>query len=112
MAKPCVKYVVGKMDKRMDLLELTRTTDGQGGFTEVWNQVSSVWANLEPASGYSKFQAHQLQNPISHNAICRYRSDITPAKRLRYDSRIFLIKESLNMHEAGAFMKLRLLEQP
>lgn len=112
MAKPCVSYVVGKMDKRMDLLAITRTPDGQGGFTESWAAESALWASLEPASGYSKFQAQQMQNPISHSAICRYRSDVTPAKRLSYSGRTFIIKEVLNMHEANSFLKMRLLEQP
>jgi SPP1 family predicted phage head-tail adaptor len=99
-----------KMDKRIALQVVTQTSDGQGGYTESWATTATIWAEIKPQSGYVKFQAFQNENPTSHDITIRYRNDITIAKRFLFGSRVFLIKEIINIEEASVFMRIKAVE--
>lgn len=107
----CSKYLPAKMDKRVSIQTRTQTTDGQGGFTESWATDATVWARIEPMKGYEKFQAMQLQVPLTHKVTIRYRSGLTTAKRMLFGARVFDIKEVINLDEANNFLVLKCLEQ-
>lgn len=109
MAK-CTKYASPKMRQKISIQTNTQTTDGQGGFTESWATDATVWASIEPAKAYEKFQAAQMDTPITHNIMIRYRSGVTTKKRLLYGSRVFDIKEVINIDEANAFLKIIAIE--
>jgi SPP1 family predicted phage head-tail adaptor len=106
----CGKNPFAKMNKRVALQSVTQTGDGQGGFTESWATVASVWASIEPVKGWEKMQAMQMQTPVTHNVTVRYDSRIATAKRLLYGSRVFEIKECLNDMEESVMLKLKCLE--
>lgn len=110
MATACAKNPVAKMDRRVTVQAITQTTDSQGGFTESWADVISLWASIEPMSDYEKFQAQQLQTNTTHKITIRYYSGITTKHRLLYGSRVFNIKGILNLNEQNAFMQLKCVE--
>jgi SPP1 family predicted phage head-tail adaptor len=110
MAKQCVKYPTARMDKRVLLQGPSYSSDGQGGSQETWNDISQVWAQIQPLNGYEKMQAMMIQSPITHKVMMRYRSDVTTALRLLYQDRVFDIKEVINVDEAKAFLQLRCVE--
>lgn len=98
------------LDKEITIQSNTQTTDSQGGYTESWATLATDWADIQPASGFEKFQANQLQAKITHNIIIRYRSDVTAANRILYGSRTFAIKEVINMSEANTYLKIKAVE--
>jgi SPP1 family predicted phage head-tail adaptor len=104
--RPCLKNPVSKMDKRVSLQTVTQSTDSQGGYTDSWATTATVWASIEPLKGYEKYQAMQMETPITHKVMTRYDSRITTAKRLLYGSRIFNIKEAINEGEQNTFLRL------
>lgn len=110
MVSTCNKSIVAQMNRRIELQEVVRESDGQGGFTEGWTPIATVWAKIEPIKAYEKFQAAQMQTPVTHKIMVRYHSGITTACRILYDGRIFDIKEVVNVDEAGAFMRLTVVE--
>jgi SPP1 family predicted phage head-tail adaptor len=61
--------------------------------------------------GDEKFQAMQLQTPTIHKVTMRYRAGVTTAKRLLYGSRVFDIKEVINVDEANSILVLKCMEQ-
>lgn len=99
------------MNKRVAIQVDTQTPDGQGGFTSSWATIATVWASINPVKGYEKFQAGQLQTPVTHDILIRYRSGIITANRLLFNSRIFEIKEIINQNEDNVFLKLKCLEK-
>ncbi len=109
MSKVCSLGCV-KLDRRITLQSIARTSDSQGGYTEVWSDIASVWAQIKPVKGYEKFQAMQNETPVSHDIIIRYRSGVTTKNRFTYDSRTFHIKEVLNVDEAGVYLKIKAIE--
>ncbi|MBN9265960.1 MAG: phage head closure protein [Hyphomicrobium sp.] len=89
---------------------MTQAGDGQGGFTETWATEATLWAAIEPTKGYERYQAQQVQMPVTHKITIRYRSGVTTKKRFLFGSRVFEIKEVLNQNEANEFLELRAVE--
>lgn len=104
-------YLPGTMKHRVTLQSISRVSDGQGGYTESWTDVADLWASIEPVKGYEKYQAMQVQTPVSHKMVIRYRSGVTTKNRILYGSRVFDIKEVLNVNEDGRFLQIKALEQ-
>jgi SPP1 family predicted phage head-tail adaptor len=103
--------LIAAMRKRVTIQNSTTLSDGQGGFTETWVDGAVVWASLEPAKGYERFQAMQMQTPITHKIVMRYRTDVTTATRLKYENRIFWIQECLNVEERKRFLQITAVER-
>ena len=111
MAKDCINYAPARMDKRMTIQNPVRVSDGQGGFTETWPDGATVWAWVEPMKGYERFQAMQMQTPVTHKIMVRYRADITTASRLRLGDRVLWVREILNPGEARQFLNIKAQER-
>jgi SPP1 family predicted phage head-tail adaptor len=113
MGKGCVKYLPARMDKYIQIQEVTRVSDGGGGFTESWNTTGDDYASIEPVKAYEKFQASQMEVPISHKMMMRFRDDIaiTAKQRILYDDRVFDIKEVINVNEDSAYLKITAIEK-
>ena len=107
----CIKYGVVDLNRRVIIQSVTRTSDGQGGYTEVWATFATVWASIVPMKGYEKFQAAKLETPVSHKMMMRYRSGVTTAMRILWGTRVFDIKEVLNMNEDNSFLQIIAIEK-
>lgn len=110
MAKACNKYLPARMDKRVEIRSVTQVSDGQGGFTESWSTVATVWAYIKPLKEYERMQAMQLESPRSHKITIRYRSGITADQRIVWSGRTFHIKGVINPDEANNFLELTCME--
>lgn len=104
MGKCCTD--VSKMRHRVIIQSVSQVSDGQGGFTETWTDGATVWCSILPLRGFEKFQAMQMETPVTHEIVMRYRSDVTTFKRLKSGTRIFQITEALNVEERGWFLQI------
>jgi len=82
------KVTVGGLKKRVTILKQVRVSDGQGGFTETWQEAGTVWAAIEPISGREYYEAMQLASDVTHRVRMRY-MDLTPHEKIKYDDRVF-----------------------
>ncbi len=103
--------MVASFRKRVVIQTVSQVTDGQGGFTDTWNNIETVYASIEPMKAYERFQAMQMQVPVSHKIVMRYHSAVTTSCRLTYQSRIFWVKEIINIEERGRFLKINAIER-
>lgn len=110
MARSCTKHPPARMNKRVTLQSVSRDEDGQGGFTEEWIDGDTIWASIEPLKGWERMQAQQLENPITHKVMIRYRSGVTADMRLIYGDRVLGVKEVINLDEDNAFLRLMCVE--
>lgn len=110
MTKCCASLVNG-MDKRVSIQAVTQTSDGQGGFTESWTTSATVWASIEPLKGWERMQAMQVQTPVTHKLVMRYRSGVSTGMRILYKARVFAIKEVINEMEQDRFLIIKAIEQ-
>jgi len=82
------KVTVGGLKKRVTILKQVPVSDGQGGFTETWQEAGTVWAAIEPISGREYYEAMQLASDVTHRVRMRY-MDLTPHEKIKYDDRVF-----------------------
>jgi SPP1 family predicted phage head-tail adaptor len=96
---------------KVTLQTKTLTTDGQGGSTATWSDVTTLWCAIEPTKGYERYQAMQMQTPITHKITTRYAASVTTACRLKFGDRIFNVVEVINTEERNRFLIIKALER-
>ena len=82
---------IGDLKKRIELQSPSNAADGMGGFTVTWTSVAHIWAAVWPVSASEQIAAGGNPMTISHRIRIRYRSDITNAWRIVYDSTYYNI---------------------
>jgi len=95
---------------RISIEQLTRTADGQGGFTESWSQFASVWANIVPTSAAERFFAQRIESNVTHKIGIRYLSGVASEMRIIFETRIFQIHGVRKIDEEKWFMILDCVE--
>ncbi|WP_018130710.1 phage head closure protein [Effusibacillus pohliae] len=77
---------------RVTIQQQVRTPDGQGGYTEQWVDLKTVWAHIEPVVEISQAREEITgQQPVpmlSYKVRIRYDAAMTPDKRLKWRTRI------------------------
>lgn len=76
-----------------------RTPDGMGGYTETPTDVTNIPARIEPLEGRELLMAQQTGMDRPHRFTLRYRSGMTGATTIVYDSRTFDIKSVMDPEE-------------
>jgi SPP1 family predicted phage head-tail adaptor len=104
---------IGALRHRVTFQTLTRTPDGQGGYTSSWADMSTnptVWGEVVPKSTPERFFSQAIQYQRTHQVTIRYRSDLTQEMRMLFDSRIFQIKGIRKPDERRFFLIIDLEE--
>ena len=95
--------LASRLRHRVTLQQEVHTSDGAGGTTKTWSNISDLWAEIIPVAGAAGSALNklggkevvlgdQVQAEISHKITLRYRSGVTPDMRLVYESGIFNIR--------------------
>lgn len=100
----------GELRHRLVLEERVATPDGLGGETESWLEIGRPWGRIEPASGAERLVGDQLEARVTHNITVRYRAGVTPAHRLRMDTRVFEVLSVTNRFERSAWLECQCRE--
>jgi SPP1 family predicted phage head-tail adaptor len=95
---------------RVTFQRTKQTEDTAGGFTESWIDIASVWAKIEPVKSYERFVAMQTETHVSHKITIRYNKDVTTAKRMLFDGRVFDITGVVNVNEDNIAMVITAIE--
>jgi len=69
----------GRLRERVTISRLVRTPDGQGGFSESWTTLATIWAAVEPYSVRYVVEGRQPEEDIRYRITVRRRSDLVPA---------------------------------
>ncbi len=103
--------LIATFRKRVTIQSSSRVSDGQGGFVETWNSGSTVWASIEPKPGNEVFQASQTMALTTHRIMMRYTSEVTDASRIIYGTRVFYVKDVIDVEERGRFLLIKAIER-
>lgn len=90
---------IGTLRHRIQIQTKTISEDSLKQQIESWTDVDTVWARIEPLSGREYFQARQEIAEVSVKVTVRYRNDIAPSMRLRFEDRIFEVLSVINPEE-------------
>lgn len=96
--------MIGTLRHRVTIEEKARVSDGGGGGTVTWSTVATVWASIDPVSGFKRMQSEQLQSRITHVVRIRERDGITTAMRIRLGARLFAIRSIINEGERDRWL--------
>ena len=102
---------IGALRRRVTLEAPVRTPDGGGGVTVTWALVATLWAELKSLSGAEIVIAEGLQGKVTHELTIRKRMDVSPAMRLRYGARIFIIWAVLDRDLPDPFIRIQAEER-
>lgn len=83
----------GRLRERAAIQAATVTQNTSGELIESWATETTVWAQVLPGSVSERFSAaaSQRASEITHTVRMRFRTDITPKKRLLWETRILEI---------------------
>ena len=103
----------GQLRHTIAIQEQSATSDGMGGQSLSWSNVSgmaTVPAAIWPVSSKERIESLKLELQITHKIRIRYRSGITSKNRLVFGSRIFNIISILNHDEKNIQLDLLVVE--
>jgi SPP1 family predicted phage head-tail adaptor len=101
----------GKLNKRIQIMELAQISDGGGGYEDALVPVKTVWAHIQPVSGREYWQAQQAQAQISHKVTIRYTNVVNRSHVLSFNGKNYDIQYIINVDEANRFLEIYVLER-
>lgn len=101
----------GKLDKRIEIMELAQISDGGGGYEDALVPVKKLWASFIPLSGREYWQAQQTQAQISHKIVVRYTEAINRSHIVRFKNKDYDVQYLINIDEANRFLEIHVLER-
>lgn len=79
----------GRLDRKITILERVIEKNSFGEHVASYDSLATVCAEAKPASGSERYVAQQFVAEITHIFTIRYRNDVTPLNRIRFDGRDF-----------------------
>lgn len=77
----------GLLNRRVRILARFVETDSHRQPVEQWQEIAAVWARVEPLGGREAFGQQQYVATGDVRFTIRYRADLTPLNRLRFEGR-------------------------
>lgn len=94
----------GRLSARLDLETPADLPDGQGGVSEGWTPVASVWGRIEPLRALPGEAAGASIAPVTHRITVRYRDDVRHAMRFVHRGRALLIRAVRDPDESRRYL--------
>ncbi|UWQ15578.1 head-tail adaptor protein [Aliiroseovarius sp. M344] len=94
------------LNRKLILEEPVRSPDGAGGFSQTWQALGQVWAEIKPGTGRERAAGFATVSTISFRITVRAAPEAAPSRpqpdhRFRAGSRIFRIL-AVTEADAGA----------
>lgn len=105
-----MKFSVGKLRHKIDIIKKSVVRKSGGGFTETWSVESSIWAQIKPKTGGYLLTHNDKKSNVTHDIIIRSNSIVTTKKLIRFGSRFFSVDGVYDIDERGRYMKIDSIE--
>lgn len=102
----CCNLTSGKLRHSIVIERATKTGDGGGGSSNVWNPVATIRSFIKPISGGERFQAMRIEADTTHRIFIRYRADILTSDRVNYGGRLMQIRALINLEEMNKWVEI------
>jgi SPP1 family predicted phage head-tail adaptor len=86
----------------------TAAPDGDGGFTNTWTDLATVWASIVPATArdLERVVAGTVQSSATHLVTIRYLAGVTTKTRVVFGSRLLSVTGVQNTDERNISLVL------
>jgi SPP1 family predicted phage head-tail adaptor len=101
----------GAMCTELALEAVALADDGAGGHVESWNEVATVFAQVEPVRADGRFGADQTIETVTHRVTLRFRGDVGSGMRFAKGTRRFAVLTVHDPDETGRYLVCRTREQ-
>lgn len=98
--------MIGKLRHRIVLKKPVILKDPIGQDLEVWQDIASVWAIIEPLSGKEYFNAQQINSEVTSKITIRYLKDLDSHAVIHWNNRVFKILSIINLEERNIYLQL------
>jgi head-tail adaptor len=97
------------LNRALELQEVIRTTDGAGGYTEVWTVLGTLWSEVLPGSGSDVLGEERMLSAVPYRVTVRgapvgAASRPKAGQRFREGARLFLIQAVTERDPGGRFL--------
>lgn len=96
----------GRLRHRVTIETPGGSASAFGEVAQSWSTVATVWAAVEPTSSRERVENEQTKAFTTHRIHMRYRSDVTTAERVVFNSRTLNITSVVNPDERDATLEL------
>lgn len=97
---------IGELRHRVTLQRKEIAEDALKQQSEVWMDIATVWAAIEPLSGREYFAARQENADVSVKVVIRYLPGITAETRVVFDGGVFDVLSVINPEERNISLVL------
>lgn len=87
---------IGRLNRRVEILQFFKNRDEYGGETGVWKPVTKAWAAIVPISGTEQMFAQQVTAEKVVRITMRYCHWLTVLHRIRYGAKLYEIVGELD----------------
>lgn len=91
---------IGQFKQRIVIERATQAKNAIGELVPTWATFVTVWAAVEPATGNTYYAAKQADSKADGRIRIRYRNDIKPTMRVKFDGRYLAILSVINPQES------------
>ena len=103
---PKTQINIANLRHKVALQGPTRTSDGAGGYTEAFNTIANLFADIRPQNALESYRQGQIQEKVTHKIIIRYRTDIQTNYKIVDGSQTYMIKGIKNINNRNRFLEL------
>lgn len=96
-------------DKTLNLMRVTRTSDGMGGWTENWESQGTFKGRISPLGSSERMIGDKIYASATHKVYCEA-MDIREDDRLVWGSWTFQILGIVNPSEGAHFLQILVQE--
>jgi SPP1 family predicted phage head-tail adaptor len=104
----CCKYNAGMLRTIVQFQRLVHTSDGAGGFTQSWQNISGAptRAMVESMNGGERFASARIEATATHKITIRYFASITETDAVLFKGKRANIRFINNVEERDLWMVL------
>lgn len=92
---------IGALRHRVLVQQFTVEQDSDGAVIEDWQDLRTVWADIQPLSGRELIASQSVQSEVTSRVIVRFKADYAPEMRLLHNNRIYNIKAVIPDADTG-----------
>ena len=99
----------GGMRERVTFQEETEASDGGGGYTMTWGNISTnptMWARVQPVRGGEAVEVGRLAALQMYLVTVRHRTDLNTGMRIVWGSKTMNIRTITNRDEKRKFLTI------
>ena len=96
----------GDLNQRVTIKRQTTERDELGEVINVWTDLGTVWAAVEPLNGRELIAAQAAVSEVTVRVRMRYRADVKPYDQVQHGAKMYQVTSAIDPRSQGAELVL------